>query len=67
MQKKKQGIIIRCNDKDLLNKYLDPDYNKIVVINVYDKYWGSCEVVEMITKRFLETRNNATKADFFCY
>jgi hypothetical protein len=30
MNKKKQEIVFRCNDLDQFNKYMSPDYNKIV-------------------------------------
>lgn len=30
MNKKKVDIFIKCNNKEELNKYLNPDHNKIV-------------------------------------
>lgn len=62
--KKKLEIVIKCNDEEHFQKFMTPDNNKLVIMNVYDKYWGPCEVADQMVKRFLDTGNNATKTDF---
>ena len=54
--KKKQEIVIKMNDNEQLTKYLAPDYSKIVCVNVYDKFWGNCEVMDPMVKKFLDFR-----------
>lgn len=71
MQKKKQQeVVIRCNDEEF-RKYMSPEHNKIVgklgfnvVVNIFNSFWGPCEVADLIVKRFLETANYNTKTDF---
>lgn len=64
--KKKIEVVIKCTDKDQVNKYLTPDYPKLVIANVYDKFWGPCEVADLFIKRFQEAPENANKTDFIC-
>ena len=49
--KKKQQITIPIKTKDDLLPYLASDYHKVVVLNVYDEFWGPCECVETLIKR----------------
>ena len=64
MLKKKQEIVIKINDYEQLSKYIAADYNKLVCINVYDKFWGSCEVMDPMVKKFLENKDSMSKVDF---
>ena len=66
MLKKKQEIVIKINDNEQFLKYTAPDYNKLVCINVYDKFWGACEVMDPMVKKLLDTKDTATRIDFIC-
>jgi hypothetical protein len=35
-------------------------------VNVFDKFWGPCEVADAMIKKFLEDGDNANKTDFIC-
>jgi hypothetical protein len=39
-------------------------YFTSLVTNVFDKFWGPCEVAEQIIKRFLDQGTNNQKTDF---
>jgi hypothetical protein len=64
MNKKKIEVVMKCADKDQLFKYFCPENNKILVINVFDKFWGPCEVSDSMIKRFIEAPENLGKVDF---
>lgn len=64
MKKKQQEIVIKIQDSEALKKYLSTDYNKIVCLNVFDKFWGPVEVLDSQIKKFLEFKDNSTKTDF---
>lgn len=64
--KKKLEVVIRLNEVEAFAKYTSPDYNKVVVANVFDKFWGPCEVADMMIKRFLDEGENNVKCDFIC-
>ncbi len=72
MSKKKQvEVVIKINDLTQLNNYLAPTYGKIVgiysftlVINIFDKFWGPCDVTNDMIKGFLDSGNAGTKVDF---
>ena len=62
--KKKQQITIPIKTKDELLPFLASDYHKVVVLNVYDEFWGPCECVETLIKRFQENPINTGRVDF---
>ena len=62
--KKKIEVVTRCLDKEQFGKYLVPDYPKVVVLNVFDKFWGPCEVADNMIKRFQDDSANQGKVDF---
>ena len=62
--KKKIQITVPINTREELNPYLDPKYQKVVVINAYAPFWGPCDVAESMLKRFIEEPANANKLDF---
>jgi hypothetical protein len=64
--KKKQEIVIKIQDFEIFQKYISPDYNKLVCINVFDKFWGPCEVMDPMVKKLLDTKDTAAKIDFIC-
>jgi hypothetical protein len=35
-------------------------------MNVYDSYWGPCEVADSIIKNFLDNDNNEAKTEIIC-
>ena len=63
--KKKLEVSIRCKDEEVFNTYFAPNRNKIVC-NVFDNFWGPCEVADSMIKRFLDTGDNNKKTDFIC-
>ncbi len=64
-KKVKQEVVKKVDDKDLLAKYINPDYwKKLVCVNVYDKFWGPVELADPVIKRFMDTGTNASKVDF---
>ena len=65
MKKSKLEVIIPCKDKNQYNNYINHEYNKkLVILNAYDKFWGQCEIADLVIKRFIDTGNNAIKMDF---
>jgi hypothetical protein len=62
--KKKPEVVLKIQDQEGLMKYISPDYNKIVCINVYDKFWGAVEVLDPQIKKFLESKDYSSKTDF---
>ena len=52
--KKKTQITIAIKTREELAPYLAEDYHKVVVLNLYDEFWGPCECVETLIKRFQE-------------
>ena len=62
--KKKQEIVIRIQDYDHFSKYTSIENRKLVCVNVHDKFWGPCEVIDPMVKKFFDTGDNATKVDF---
>ncbi len=63
MQKKKIEVIIPCTEPETVEKYLTME-TKIVVINVFDKYWGPSRVVDPMVKRFIESGSNENNVVF---
>ncbi len=72
MNKKKIEIVRKVENIEELNKYLSPDFRKVVVslklvINVYDEFWGPCEIADMALKNFLDNpESNQTKTELLC-
>jgi hypothetical protein len=62
--KKGKEIIIKVNDLNSFNKYMDPLLTKIVVMNVYDKFWGGVEILDSWVRRFLDEDDNEKKVIF---
>lgn len=62
--KKGKEVVIRVNDVDTFNTYLDPNFNKLVVINAFDAFWGPVEILENFVRRVLDDETVAAKLTF---
>ena len=62
--KKKQQITIPIKTKEELAPYLAETYHRVVVLNMYDEFWGPCECVETLIKRFQENPINTGRVDW---
>jgi hypothetical protein len=62
--KKKLEVVIKITDEESLQKYLSTEYNKLVCLNVYDKYWGPVEVLDPHIKKLLDGKDYSGKTDF---
>ena len=62
--KKKIQVTVNLKGREELNPYLDPNYQKVVVINAFHHFWGYCEVAESMIKRFNEEPANNNKIDW---
>lgn len=64
-KKVKQEVVKKLNDTTEVAQFISPDYYKrLVVLNVYDKFWGMVEVADPVIKRFIDISPNANKVDF---
>ncbi len=50
--KKGKEIIIKIQDQASLDTYLDPNLNKLVIINAYEKFWGPVEIIDPWVRRY---------------
>ena len=62
--KKKTQVTIPVKTKEELDTYLAPTYHKVIVLNLYDEFWGPCECVETLIKRFQENPMNTGRVDW---
>ena len=62
--KKKTQITIAIKTREELAPYLAENYHKVVVLNLYDEFWGPCECVETLIKRFQENPINTGRVDW---
>lgn len=63
-KKKKIQVTQELETREELNPFLDPNYQKVVVINAFEPFWGRCEVAEMMLKKFSEEPGNMNKVDW---
>ena len=65
MKKVKQEVIRKIEDKATFAKYMSPEnFKQLVVVNIYDKFWGYCEIADAVIKRFLDVGGNDKKVEF---
>ncbi len=62
--KKGKEIILKIQDQATLDTYLDPNLNKLVIINAYEKFWGPVEIIDPWVRRFLDEEDNIKKMTF---
>ena len=63
-KKKKIQVTIELKTREELNPYLQPTYQKVVVVDGYHPFWGRCDVAEIMLKKFQEEPANANKVDW---
>ena len=63
-KKKKIQVTIELKTREELNQYLQPTYQKVVVVDGYHTFWGRCDVAEIMLKKFQEEPANANKVDW---
>lgn len=62
--KKKIQVVKNVKTREELNKFLTPDFDKVLVLNIYDDFWGACEVAEPLIKRFQEDPMNLNRVEW---
>ena len=62
--KKKTQITIPIKTRDELAPYLAEDYHKVVVLNLYDEFWGPSECAETLIQRFQENPLTTGRVDW---
>lgn len=62
--KKGKDIIQKVTDSSQLETFLDPNLNKVIIMNVYEKFWGPVEIIDPWVRRLLDEENNGTKMAF---
>lgn len=63
-RKKKIQVTTELKNREELAPYLEPTYEKVVVIDAYHPFWGRCDVAEVMLKKFQEEPANANKVDW---
>ncbi len=63
-KKKKIQVTVELKTREELNQYLQPTYQKVVVVDGYHTFWGRCDVAEIMLKKFQEEPANANKVDW---
>jgi len=53
-QKKQKEMVIRIQDQQAFDNLIDPNLNKLVILNVYEKFWGPVDVLDKWLERYLD-------------
>ena len=64
MGPKLKEVVIRCGTFEILEPYLDPNFNKIVILNAFDPFWGCVEIIDTIVRRIIDEPGAADKMVF---
>ena len=62
--KKGKEVIIKIQDLPQLETYIDPLFNKLVIMNAYEKFWGPIEIIDYMIRRILDEDGNNEKMSF---
>lgn len=63
---KKKAITISVESKEELDKFMAPDYPKVVVCNAYQEFWGNCKCFETLIGKFQDMPANINRVDWIC-
>lgn len=62
--KKKSQLFKNLKTKEELNQFLLANKDKVIVLNVYESFWGACEVAEPLIKRFQDDPATTVKSEW---
>ena len=62
--KKKEAVIKRILDLPSLETYLDPNLNKIIILNAFEEFWGPVDVIDYLVRRLIDEPGNNDKMAF---
>ncbi len=62
--KKGKEIVLKIQDYQQLEPYLAETYNKIVVLNAYEKFWGPVEIIDFLIRRIIDEPESGDKIVF---
>lgn len=62
--KKKNQTFKTFKTKEELIKFITSNNDKVIVLNVFDPFWGSCEVAEPFVKRFQDDPATTVKSEW---
>ena len=63
---KKKAITITCETKEDFEKFMTPDYPKVVVCNAFNEFWGNCKCFEILIGKFQDMPVNINRVDWIC-
>lgn len=63
---KQKKYVVRIQNLQELENYINETINMLVVVNAYETFWGPVEVSELVVGRMLDEDDYSKKVVFIC-